>query len=248
MARMAVGLTAMIDNTGRLGPRMRAALARRSPGGIGHARRDPPSPPRKLSNLQPLHQVARLREAGGPLLPPRIAAVELIKILPPPWPSAAMSPLRPCTSTRNGRRRRSPGLLCPRSAPPLSLLSGHRRHLLPRHLTRWLVLVERRLAAGRSSWHLPRPPALPNLDSFDPRHSQSWHNFGFDVVPQKAGNSHREHRCLGERLTVATIRTAAHRLAASMRCTIPPQDLSASPSRIHALPKSRMILSDISRA
>jgi fatty-acid peroxygenase len=69
----------------------------------------------------------------------------------------------------------------------------------------------------------------------------------FEFVPQGAGDADVTHRCPGEYLTVALMKTAVNWLARGIRYEVPDQDLSVSKARIPAFPASRFVMMRIRR-
>lgn len=251
--KMARDLSAMIENTGRLGPRMWIALARRrqTESRIRRAIRDVRA--QAADGGTPVDRIARFRDADGSLLTPEQATVEMINILRPTvaigrYIAFAALALHRHPAWRDALQNR-PETDCEgfaeevrRHSPFFPVIGGIARR----------DLHQDGLSLSKGDWmmvdlygtcHDPR--LFPDPWDFDPERPLSWRDFGCDFVPQGAGDPHRGHRCPGERLTVAAIRCAARLLVQGMDYTVPPQDLAVSLSRIPALPESRMVLADI---
>lgn len=92
------------------------------------------------------------------------------------------------------------------------------------------------------------PRRFPGPHSFDPDRALSWQDQGFDFIPQGGGKAPVNHRCPGERLTVATVREACRLMVEAMTYEVPPQDLSMPLNRMPARPKSGMVLAKVRRA
>ncbi|HYD53865.1 MAG TPA: cytochrome P450 [Gemmatimonadaceae bacterium] len=69
----------------------------------------------------------------------------------------------------------------------------------------------------------------------------------FDLVPQGGGDHHANHRCAGEWVTVELMKRAVRLLTREMRYTVPPQDLRLDMSRMPAVPRSRVVITDVQR-
>lgn len=249
--QMADDLSAMIENTGRLGPRMWLAMARR--------RRVEALVRKAVRQARdgdaadtPLHRIARFRDADGSLLTLDQATIEVINILRPTvaigrYVTFAALALHRHPEWRKALRDASTGYEpfaeeVRRHSPFFPVIGG-----IARRDIRWDGM-----ALSKGDWMLVDlfgtchdPRLFPRPQDFDPERPLSWRDFGCDFVPQGAGDPHRGHRCPGERLTVATIRCATERLVRGMDYAVPPQDLTVSLSRIPALPASGMILADI---
>jgi fatty-acid peroxygenase len=68
----------------------------------------------------------------------------------------------------------------------------------------------------------------------------------FSLVPQGGGDHAAGHRCAGEWMTIAVMKAMVGALACDMRYRVPPQDLSYPFDRLPALPRSGMIVTDVS--
>ena len=248
--RMARDLSAMIENTGRLGPRMWAALARRR---RAESRvRRAVEQARARDGDTPLHRIARFRDADGTPLTLDQATVETINIL---RPTVAIGRYIAFAALALHRHPAWRDALRDGTADYEAFAEEVRRHSPFFPVIGGIARQDIRqdgLSLSRGDWMLVDlygtchdPRLFPAPQDFDPRRPQSWRDFGFDLVPQGAGDPHQGHRCPGERLTVATIRRATQLLVQGMDYTVPPQDLTVSLSRIPALPESRMVLADI---
>ncbi|MEE2861124.1 MAG: cytochrome P450 [Pseudomonadota bacterium] len=89
------------------------------------------------------------------------------------------------------------------------------------------------------------PRLFPDPMAFDPCRAPDWRDQAFDFVPQGGGKVAGSHRCPGEQLTVATIRSATRMLVEQMHYAVPPQNLSMPLNRLPARPASGMILRDV---
>src|SRR3546814_12561235 len=66
-----------------------------------------------------------------------------------------------------------------------------------------------------------------------------------DRVPQGGGDHHAGHRCPGEWITIALLKSAVRMLTMEMRYSVPEQDLTVSLARMPALPRSRFVITDV---
>lgn len=250
--RMAGDLSAMIENTGRIGPRLWLALARRNRVErrilrvIRQARAG-------AGGGTVLDRIAGFRDADRQLLSAGQAMVELINILRPTVAIGRYLVFAALALHRHPAWRKAL-----RGAPD----EAYRRFAEEvRRVSPFFPAIggiARRdvrhegLEIARGDWMMVdlfgtcRDPRLfPAPEAFDPNRALSWQGFGFDFVPQGAGDPHRGHRCPGERLTAATIRQATRLLVEAMDYTVPPQDLTVSLSRIPALPESGMVIAGV---
>ena len=251
--QMAGDLSSTIENTGRVGPRMWLALARRHRVEKRIRRIIDRTRAEGMAGGTALHRIAGYRDADGSLLSPNDATVELINILRPTvavgrYVTFAALALRQHPAWRDALRG-APDETWQRFAeevrrfyPFFPAIGGiarrdFRQGGLEVSKGDWMMVD---LFGTCHDSRLFRAPA-----DFDPGRDMSWQDFGVDFVPQGAGDPHRGHRCPGERLTVAAIRQATRLLVEAMDYTVPPQDLSVSLSRIPALPRSGMVLADI---
>lgn len=67
----------------------------------------------------------------------------------------------------------------------------------------------------------------------------------FDLIPQGAGDHHGGHRCAGEWITIAVMKTAVRLLTGAMRYAVPEQDLRIDLSRMPAVPASGFVIRDV---
>ncbi|HEV7368222.1 cytochrome P450 [Arenibaculum sp.] len=81
--------------------------------------------------------------------------------------------------------------------------------------------------------------------SFRPERFRGRKPTAFDLVPQGAGEHHAGHRCAGEWITIAVMKTALRLLTGAMRYTVPEQDLRIDLSRMPAAPASGFIIRDV---
>jgi fatty-acid peroxygenase len=91
-------------------------------------------------------------------------------------------------------------------------------------------------------------------ETFHPQHFLPWNGDGaesargddvYAFVPQGGGSHQLQHRCPGEWITVALMRTALEFFTQTIRYNVPPQDLSVDAMRLPALPRSRFVISAV---
>ncbi|MCZ0960928.1 cytochrome P450 [Paracoccus benzoatiresistens] len=251
--QMAGDLSSAVENTGRIGPRMWLALARRHRVEKRIRRVIDQARASGANDATPLHRVAGFRDADGSLLSPDKATVELINILRPTvavgrYVTFAALALHQHPAWRDALRSAREDSFqrfaeeVRRFYPFFPAIGGIARR----------DFRQGGLEMSKGDWlmvdlfgtcHDPR--LFPSPRDFDAGRDLSWRSFGFDFVPQGAGDPHRGHRCPGERLTVAVIRHATRLLVEAMDYAVPRQDATVSLSRIPALPRSGMALSGI---
>jgi fatty-acid peroxygenase len=196
-----------------------------------------------------VEEVARHRDADHTLLPPTVAAVELINVI---RPTVAIS------------------WFLAFSGHALALRPGYRGRLGegdPAFAEAWAHEVRRfypfaPFVGGRTprpvDWDGERIPqgALVLLDIYAQGHDGAlWDDpyafrperflgreIGpFELIPQGGGDPRTGHRCPGERIAVAVLAVLAVRLA-RLDAVLPEQDLTISLRRMPALPASRILL------
>ncbi|WP_232520684.1 cytochrome P450 [Rhodobacter sp. CZR27] len=253
--RLADEIFDMIDKAGSFGPRNWLAQLRR----VGTERR--------LSRLvekvragevvpdaaTALHVIAFHRDAAGGMLPPEIAAVELLNILRPTVAVGryitflALALHREATWRelfRSGNlelagdfaeevRRISP--FFPFTAAVTTRPLRWEGHDLP--ADQWLMLDL------YGTTHDARN--FPDPHRFRAERMLSWAGQDDCFVPQGGGDVATTHRCPGEMITVELMKEAIRLLCRDMDYEVPEQDLGVRLNRIPAQPRSGMILGRI---
>lgn len=196
------------------------------------------------ADVSALAVIAGHRDASGDLLPPRIAAVELLNVL---RPTVAVS--------------------------VYIVFVAHALHLFPKRVpesangdcaARFVQEVRRLypffpalIARTRRAFRW-RGVAFPKgrrvlLDLHGTNRSESWSDpeefrperfidtpcNPFMFIPQGGGDHHRHHRCPGEPITLALMKVALRLLTSRIAYEVPPQDLRIDRTRLPALPMSR---------
>lgn len=85
----------------------------------------------------------------------------------------------------------------------------------------------------------------PEPETFQPQRFLQWHGDAYSFVPQGGGSYQLQHRCPGEWITVALMRTAIDFFTKTIRYNIPAQDLRVDTTRLPALPRSRFVISAV---
>jgi fatty-acid peroxygenase len=91
-------------------------------------------------------------------------------------------------------------------------------------------------------------PALwPRPNMFRPERFENWDGNPYTLIPQGGGEHDSGHRCAGEFLTIALIKSLTRELAA-MRYVVPRQNMWIDLGRLPAIPASRFIMSNVQPA
>jgi len=199
-----------------------------------------------------LHAVAWHRDSSGELLPPDLAAVELLNIV---RPTVAIS------------------WFVAFAAHALQVWPDQRAPLLsgdPARVTAFVHEVRRfypfapfvgAIARRDQEWagHQVRAGGTVLLDLFGQNHHPDlWadpYRFdpdrfvgreigAYELVPQGGGDPETGHRCPGEPATVAALEALLPRLA-GLGYAVPEQDLHISLARIPARPEDKMVISEV---
>lgn len=91
------------------------------------------------------------------------------------------------------------------------------------------------------------PAAWDHPERFDPSRFERWTGNPYTLIPQGAGDHAVDHRCAGEWLTIALMRSGVSGLVHRLAYEIPPQDLRVSMRRIPARPASGLVLREVRR-
>ena len=83
--------------------------------------------------------------------------------------------------------------------------------------------------------------------TFRPDRFRQWNGSPFNLVPQGGGDFDHGHRCAGEWITIALMKTAVRLLTTGMRYDVPEQDLRIDLSRMPAQPESRFMIRNVRR-
>lgn len=250
-------LTLLFDGAAR-GP-WRHVQARRSrrrlEGWLAHVVRESREGQLEARPSSALHLVAWHRDELGVLLPPRVAAVELLNLLRPTVAVAvfivlAAHALQRFPSCRDSLKAGGPAFR-------RAFVQEVRRYypFFPAAVARvrqnfeWEGL---RFAAGQRALldlHGTNhdPAAWGDPQSFRPErflHREPGAS-DFEFVPQGGADVQTHHRCPGESVTVALMEQAVDLLLNDLTYTVPAQDLRLDMSRLPALPRDGFLVADL---
>jgi fatty-acid peroxygenase len=82
-------------------------------------------------------------------------------------------------------------------------------------------------------------------ETFRPQRFLRWQGDAYAFVPQGGGGHQVQHRCPGEWITIALMRTALECFTQEISYNVPPQDLSVDATRLPALPRSRFVINEV---
>ena len=80
---------------------------------------------------------------------------------------------------------------------------------------------------------------------FEPERFRRWDGSSFNFIPQGGGDHNVGHRCPGEWIAIELMKLAADFFTRRMTYDLPEQDLRIDWSRLPALPRSRMVISNV---
>lgn len=200
-----------------------------------------------------LHTVAWHRDADGRVMPPRIAAVELLNVL---RPTVAVSVYIVQAAHALHRYPQSRAALVGGDPQALECFVQEVRRHYPffpavvarvRHDFDWEGHHFRR---GRrvmldlyGTDHDPRAWEAP--DAFRPERFRGRPPGTFRFIPQGGAEPRTHHRCPGEPLAVELMKLSVDVLVNRMRYDLPRQDLRIDFRRLPALPRDRFVISNV---
>ena len=91
--------------------------------------------------------------------------------------------------------------------------------------------------------HDPEIWTEPN--EFNPERFLNWEKDLFAFIPQGGGHVAKGHRCPGERMTIEILKTTLDFFVNDIRYTLPEQDLSYSMNEIPSMPKSNLLIQQV---
>lgn len=256
VARCTSDMVAMIEAPGSAGARhLKGVLARRraeawAEGLIEDVRLGEAIPSQDTA----LSAVANFRDETGELLPPRIAAVELLNIL---RPTVAVSRYIVFSALALHSYPRTKSEL-DSGVVSIEWFAQEVRRFYP-----FFPLIAARtrdafewqgyeLEAGRRTLldlfgtnRDPRSWTDPHL--FMPERFRDWNGDPFTLVPQGGGDTATGHRCPGEDVTLALMCQALE-IFRQIQYDVPPQDLRVRLSRVPALPESAFVIARVRTA
>lgn len=248
-------LAAMIDGSGAVGPRhwrgrwgrkraeawMRGVIKRVRKGEI------------EVSEERALGAIALHRDLEGNLLDAQIAAVELLNVLRPTVAIAQYVAFSALALYEHPEHREK-------------LKAGEDDYLMlfVQEVRRFYPFFPFAAAVTSHSfeWHdyafpdgtrvlldlygTNRDPELwEKPDEFWPERFRQWNESPFNFIPQGGGDFIANHRCAGEWITIALMKSTLRFLTRAITYDVPAQNLDVSLSRLPTIPKSRFILRNV---
>lgn len=257
MARMTRDIVRLFDYAGSIGPKhwlSRAARAR-CDRGFAEIIRDIRSGNLRVPQSCAAQIVAGHRSIQGELLPPAVAAVELINVI---RPIVAVSVYIVFLAHALHRQPDSRRRLDDQGGSYAELFVQEVRRLYPffpavsayvRDEFEWEGF---RFPKGRrvvldlyGTNHDSRTWAAP--DDFRPERFEQWDCAPYNFIPQGGGDHYRNHRCPGEWITMEIMKVSLRFLTQHLTYELPTQDLDIEFSRLPALPKSRVTIQNVRR-
>jgi fatty-acid peroxygenase len=200
-----------------------------------------------------LQVIALHRQLDGRLLPPRIAAVEVLNVLRPTIANAvfivfaahALHRHPECAARINSGEQGYRELFIQevRRFYPFFPAVIARAH----HEFEWegyeFRKGERVMLSLHDTNHDARTWAAP--DQFRPERFRTWDRSPFNFVPQGGGDYWLNHRCPGEAISVEVMKVAVDFLACRLAFEVPEQRLDIDTSRLPALPRDGFIIRNV---
>ena len=255
IAPLARDLSAMIDAFGGLGPRhAKGKLARRrAERWVGKSIDQVRAGQQYARDDSPLFAVAWFRDLNGQLLPPKIAAVELLNLVRPIIAIARYVVFAAVALHEHPQWRPR---LQSGDAQALEWFAQEVRRLYPftpllgaraRHAFEWrgcqfkkgqLTLLDvHGIDHDERQWERP--------DEFWPERFRTWSGSAFNFIPQGGGDYWHNHRCAGEWLTIEALKTSVLLLATAMTYAVPAQDLRIDLTRMPTRPASGFVMRQV---
>jgi fatty-acid peroxygenase len=248
-------LVGMVENAGRVDPRMWGELARRSATErqVEDLVKRIRSGELALPTSAPARLIAEHRDETGKILASRVAAVELINLLRPivavgRWILFSGMALHQHPQWRTRLAAGADDWLEPfaeevrRLYPFFPVIGGV--------ATAPFTWGGKRYEAGQwvmldlfGTNHDPR--LSPEPTRFEPERAPSWRAQDFRFMPQGAGDTRTDHRCPGEQMTVALMVSAIRMLTREMSFAIPEQDLDLPFNRLPTRPSGGLRLTQV---
>lgn len=252
-------LLALVEGAGAVGPRhWRGRIARKKTERwvaslVAEVRAGELAPPPGST----LRNMATWRSAGGRLLPPRIAAVEILNVLRPTVAVAYYLTWVALALHQNPEERR-------RLEESDGLTRDQRILDFAQEVRRFYPFFPFAAARVRESfewegYHFPadrrvlldlygtnRDPGLwDDPEDFRPSRFRQWEGGLYDLVPQGGGTHLQNHRCAGEFITLEIMWGAVDVLTRVLDYDVPAQDLEVDPSHMPGRPKSGFIVTNV---
>jgi fatty-acid peroxygenase len=254
--RRARELASIVDGFGSLGPRhIRARLARKradrwARGLVADVRAGRLHPPVGSA----LAVIARHRELDGRPLTERVAATELLNVVRPTVAVAYFVTFSALAMHQHPEWRQR---LATGDDAELEAFAHEVRRYYPfvpalgAKVRQKLTWQGHRLTPGRlvmldvyGTDH--DPAAWPDAERFDPDRFVGREPDRLAFVPHGDGDPATSHRCAGEGLTTALLKTVARQLA-RLHYQVPKQDLRVPLTRMPTRPRSGFVITDVRR-
>lgn len=199
-----------------------------------------------------LHVIATHRDVDGRVLPPRIAAVELLNVL---RPTVAVSVFITFAAVALHQHSAYRSRVLADSSVLRMFVQEVRRFFpfFPAVAARVRETFEWRGYRFDGGTHVMLDLHGTNHDervwrepdAFRPERFLQWDGSPFNFIPQGGGDHYRHHRCPGEGIAIALMESATTFLAGRLSYTVPAQDFRIDMRQLPALPRSGVVLSSV---
>ena len=197
-----------------------------------------------------LHVIALHRDERDQLLPPRVAAVELLNLLRPTVAVSvyivllahAIHSFPETVPLRSEPDRHEQFVQEVRRFYPFfpAVMARVRRRFEWQEVS---FPPGRRVLLDLHGTNLS--PEWGDPEAFRPERFAGWSDDPFLLVPQGGGEPHRHHRCPGEGVALTLMKTALRMLTTGIAYDVPDQDLRIRRSRMPALPADRFQIESV---
>jgi len=200
-----------------------------------------------------IKRIALHRELNGELLKPRVAAVELLNVLRPTVAVSVYLVFLVHAMRMN-----------PDMYERLQTGDAQYAHAFVQEVRRFYPFFPATPARVRNDfewkgYHFPAntrvmldlhgvnhdPEVWRDPHRFRPERFGHWDGSAFNFIPQGTGDHLTNHRCPGEWLTIEIMKRTVDFFVHQISFSVPPQDLEIDYSRLPALPRSQMVLSNV---
>ncbi|MBM0103354.1 cytochrome P450 [Steroidobacter sp. S1-65] len=89
------------------------------------------------------------------------------------------------------------------------------------------------------------PGVWKDPSRFVPDRFLDWQDDAYTFIPQGGGDHLRNHRCAGEWLSIALLQAALEFFVSKLSYALPEQELEIDRTRLPALPRSRLVISNV---
>ncbi|MCE6077436.1 cytochrome P450 [Agrobacterium vitis] len=207
----------------------------------------------QFSEHSAAHAIAWHRDLDGALLPPRVAAVEMLNVI---RPIVAVSVYMVFVAHALHMHQHVRDKL--RSS------EDDYAHLFVQEVRRYYpffpaVAARTRKAFEWNGYHFPEGRRVmldlfgtnhdrrtwERPEEFEPERFRRWDAGQFNFIPQGGGDHSVHHRCPGEWITIELMKQATLMLTRQIRYDVPDQDIRIDWARMPALPRSRFVVSNV---